>query len=153
MAYTRRTNQNKSFQFLKENWLFLLMGVFALPYVLRFFLSRKAVITSEEQKAEIKYLEAISGNATEQDKYIGDAATHQHKQIAREIYHHLGLAYSFYDPRHWTENDEDIFMLLKPFNPIPQGIFTAYYVISEGRNLKADLIKLLDSKYYSQLKF
>lgn len=152
MAYSR-SRKNSSFEFLKQNWVYILMGIFVLPYIFRMFLNRKTIIASEEQKAEIKYLEAIKGNENEQDKYMQDETTHQQRLIAKEIYHHLGFAYSWYDPRRWTENDEDIYLLLKGFNPIPKGIATAYFVYSAGRDLKADLIKLLDTKYYKLLKW
>lgn len=152
MAYSRN-RKNSSFEFLKQNWLYILMGVFVFPYVLRMFFNRKTIIASEEQKAELKYLEAIKGNQFDQDKYMADETTNQDRQIAKSIYHHLGYAYSWYDPRRWTENDEDVYLLLKNMQPIRKGVQVAYFVYSAGRNLKDDLLKVLDTKYYKLLKW
>lgn len=148
-----RKKTNKSLDILRDYWLHILIGLVVLPFAFRLILNRKAIITNAEQKAEIKYLETIQDNVQLQDEYMKEHTTHQQRLIAREIYHHLGYAYAWYDPRRWTENDKEIYLLLKDFAPIPKGIEIAYYTISAGRNLKNDLLRLLDRQYYNKLKW
>jgi hypothetical protein len=64
--------------------------------------------------------------------------------IARQLGIELGTAYPSYDPRHWTENDEtaEKLVLKVPKPLIPQLV--KQYASIYKRNLKDDLIKLLD---------
>lgn len=155
MAYYRKKRNSISggFDFLKQNWLFILIGIYVVPLVYKLIIGNKAKIMSADHEAEIKQLEAIQGNPELQDQYMNEATTHSQRQLARDIYHHTGFAYSWWDPRRWTENDEDIYLLLKDFAPIPNGLKIAYYTISAGRDMKADLLQVLDSNYYSKLKW
>lgn len=75
-------------------------------------------------------------------------------QIASQLAHHLGTAYSFYDPRHWTENDKEVYELLKNISQADFDIVRKLYfeVYAKGNSLSTDLSKMLDSKYYELLK-
>ena len=74
--------------------------------------------------------------------------------IASQVAHHLGTAYSVFDPRSWTENDKDVYDLLKDvikqdFKYISLLYFEVY---AKGRTLSTDLAKLLDKELYNKLK-
>lgn len=131
-------------------WILLF---FLIPYLYRWFQNFKLSMVEEDKRAEIEYYEHLKNDPLLQDELLHKEVGPTYTRIARELYHHLGYAYSWYDPRRWTENDEEIFRLLKGYSPIPKGIIQAYYVLSAGRDLRADLMALLDKKYYSQLRF
>ena len=74
--------------------------------------------------------------------------------IANAVSHHLGTQYAKYNPLHWTENDEQVFELIKPLSMAEFNVVSKLYneLYAKGRSLSSDLAKLLDSKYYEQLK-
>jgi len=69
--------------------------------------------------------------------------------------HHLGTAYPTYDPRHWTENDKEVYDILKVMTQSHFQIVSLLYhdVYAKGRTLSSDLAKLLDDEYYKLLPF
>jgi hypothetical protein len=75
------------------------------------------------------------------------------QRLAQELAHHLGTAYSWYNPRSWAENDEEIFKLLVAVSKNDFKVVEKLYnsVYAKGNDLRRDLAKLLDSKYYEQL--
>jgi hypothetical protein len=75
------------------------------------------------------------------------------KQITLEVAHHMGTAYSAYNPKSWTENDEEVYNLLVVLNKTELQIVSLLYfeVYAKGRNLRTDLAKNLDTKYYKKL--
>jgi len=74
---------------------------------------------------------------------------------AVELAHHLGTSYAIYDPRRWSENDKEAFLVLQSVNQADFDIISMLYfeVYAKGRTLLNDLAKFLDTKYYSQLNF
>lgn len=75
------------------------------------------------------------------------------QKVANEIAHHLGFKYAVVDPRRWTENDKEVFELLKTLSKTEVAQVSQLYsqVYARGRDLKSDLLKVLDSKLYEQL--
>ena len=75
------------------------------------------------------------------------------EHIARDLAHHLGTAYSWWHFKNWTENDETVFNIVRPLTrETLNAVGTLYFrVYAKGRDLKTDLAKLLDSKYYERL--
>lgn len=75
------------------------------------------------------------------------------QNIARELSIKLGFAYPVYDPRRWFEYDQDIYMLIRNLSKEQINAVSLVYfrVYAKGRDLKSDLAKYLDSKYYNQL--
>jgi hypothetical protein len=67
--------------------------------------------------------------------------------------HHLGTKYPSYDPRSWTENDKEVMKILrfqvKNFIHLEKIYFASS---APGRNLKNDVVKLLDSSELTELK-
>lgn len=75
------------------------------------------------------------------------------KKSAREIAHHLGTAYHWADPRYYSENDKEVYLLVSTLTQSEFDVISKLYfdVYAKGRNLSADLLKLLDTKYYKLL--
>lgn len=143
---------NKLKEWFKKYYPYMIL-IFVVPYLYRYFLNFKLKMISEDKRAELKYFDELKKDVVAQDEYLHSLVGPTYTQIARELLHHTGFAYSWYDPRRWTENDLEIYKLLKDFNPIPSGIVQAYYVLSAGRSLRSDLMSVLDTKYYSKLRF
>lgn len=75
-------------------------------------------------------------------------------KLARQLAHDLGTAYEWYDPRRWSENDQDVFNLMKGLTTSEREyIINAYSFVTSGRDLINDIYSLLDSKYLDQLNF
>jgi hypothetical protein len=74
--------------------------------------------------------------------------------ITQELGHHLGTIYPKYDPRYWTENDKEVFEILVCLTTYDIAIISNLYftVVAKGRDFRQDIIKLLDKKYYEQIK-
>jgi hypothetical protein len=72
-------------------------------------------------------------------------------EVARQLGMDMGTAYSWYDPRSATENDDDVKALLltvpKPLIPFVRSEYAKLY----NRNLQADLQKHLDD--YDEIRY
>lgn len=157
-----RRNTNKSplqgvADFFKEYWMLILGGMFVYPLLVRFFRSSEASDKLAEVNAQHLELEAINANPTTQtgalNAVTNDAAIHQ---AAKDLFHHLGYKYSWWDPRRWSENDEEAFMAITSVciaMKVPKELIDAYYIISSGRNLFDDCRESLDKIYFNQLKW
>ncbi len=73
--------------------------------------------------------------------------------IARQLGIDLGTAFPSYDPRSWTENDDDAVktVLKVPKTKMPE--FKKVYATLYKRDAQADLQKLLDSESWSEVKY
>lgn len=73
--------------------------------------------------------------------------------IAKQIGLDLGVAYPKYDPRRWTENDNEVMIsVLKVPKTLINKLVTDYASIYK-RNLKADLQELLDKDLYARVSY
>lgn len=142
----------KVMKFLKENWYVLLGIILVYPFITSYMRRQEAKDKVRATKDQLEALEVINSNpnllSQELQKITMDVTIHV---AAQEIYHHLGYAYAWYDPRRWTENDEAVFNILKQYAYIPDELIQCYFVVSKGRHLRSDLVKVLDDKYYNQL--
>ena len=76
--------------------------------------------------------------------------------ITKNIAHHLGFIYDWYDPRSWTENDLDCFnqfLKLKNRSELKLVVKLYFEVYAVGRNLQLDCQKVLDAKYYNRISW
>lgn len=146
--------ENKFLEFLKKYGLIILGIFFVYPYVVAYMRKKNLQDDLKEANDDKIRLEAINQNPQAQTAELNSVTTNTvFHNIAKDVYHHLGLGYSWWDPRRWTENDLDIYNILKSYNPIPTQIIDSYYIISSGNNLRNDLQRLLDARYYNLLKF
>lgn len=76
--------------------------------------------------------------------------------IAKNVAHHLGFIYEWWDPRRWTENDLAIYSEMRKMTTraqleqVKQLYFKVYAV---GRNLQDDCRAVLDSMYYNKINW
>lgn len=160
-AYGSLKNRNSSTQtdnsflgMIKRNWFVILLIFLAYPFIVAYMRRQEAKDKVRASKDELEALEIITANPQllndELNKITTDTAYHT---IASELFHHLGYAYSWYDPRRWTENDEAVYLLLKQFDFVPYELIQCYFIVSKGRHLRSDVMKVLDDKYYKLLNW
>jgi hypothetical protein len=130
--------------FLKKDWYLLIVIPLAIALLLKVLKVIKVKPKDSSAVAE-KVLNTAGVSASKRGNLI---------KIASGLAHHLGTAYAFYDPRHWSENDKQAYELLigisqTDFNSVSLLYFEVY---AKGNTLSTDLRKLLDSKYYELLK-
>jgi hypothetical protein len=77
------------------------------------------------------------------------------QKIAREVAQHLGTSYFWMNPRSWSENDKEVFELLKDLTQSEFDQVARLYnqVFAVGEDLKTDLAKLLDKEFKEKLSF
>lgn len=133
--YARNSQANLQWlKFLAKPILFVLFG-FGAVAGFKFWKWRKSKPVDIEKEA---------------DKITGSKEL---QNIARELAHHLGTKYFWLNFRNWTENDKEAFELVVNLS---QGEFDQVALLynqiyAVGNDLKADLIRLLDTKYKEQL--
>lgn len=133
----------KIIQFIKKNIWFLLglLGIISVLGLKWFKSKPKDKTTTGNQ--------LLTGfNLDEQQKI-------DYNKISRDLAHHLGTAYSPFNPKHWTENDEDVYNILKDLNSDDFEVISILYfeVYAKGRTLTTDLASLLDDEYYQLLNY
>lgn len=77
------------------------------------------------------------------------------KDRAQNLAHHLGTAYhgEWWNPRGWTENDKVAFEIVNELNRTDfNSVAKIYPFYADGNDLRNDLLKLLDSDYYEQIR-
>lgn len=94
-----------------------------------------------------------NGTADAELNSLGVNDNFDYKTTALNLAHHLGTAYSPYDPRSWSENDQEVYDIMKnltqaQFDVVAHLYFTVY---AKGKTLSADLARLLDSSLYEKL--
>lgn len=77
------------------------------------------------------------------------------QKIAMEVAHHLGTAYDWWHIRSFTENDKEVYLLLKDLSKAEfKAVSLLYFEIyAKGKNLDLDLARLLDKEFYIKLNF
>lgn len=135
---------------LKKHWMLALTLFVLLYFVLRFLLNsifnlNKTTNTKEETVADDILVKT--------DLPKNSDVFREYKDLANSLAHHLGTKYPWYDPRSLTENDEEVFNILRDLtNDDIEVIETLYFeVYTKNRNLRSDILRLLDKKYLQQL--
>jgi hypothetical protein len=75
------------------------------------------------------------------------------QKIARDLAHNLGTAYFFLHFRNWTENDKEVYDLLKDLTQAEFDQVSKLYnqVFAIGNDLKSDLNRLLDKEFKDKI--
>lgn len=145
---------NNVMEFLKRYWYVLVGIIVAFPYLIKYMREQERKDRSRATDEEIADLQNINKNPAALQEYLNQLTTNKtYQNEARDIYHHTGYAYPWYDPRSWTENDEAIFNILSKYNEIPFEITDCYFAISSGRIMRNDLQKVLRTSLYNQLNW
>jgi len=135
----------KIISLLKNYWYVLVL--FIIIVVAWFWWKKKGKIEPVDKDGDARDILAEKG-------IIETGAQNVYKALAAQIADALGTAYEYYDPRHWTEDDEKVYNLLYPlklheFEIVSDLYFKSY---AKGRSLSTDLANMLDKKLYSILK-
>lgn len=145
----KKNNNNLSMLSLAKIWVirYWVVILILLAALALFFKKKKKVEHPDEDKSN-QAARVLS------DKGIGVQQAAEYSLIASQVSHHLGTAYSAWDPRSWSENDKDVYNLLKDltkqdYKHVSQLYFEVY---AKGRTLSTDLAKLLDKDLYKKLK-
>lgn len=126
----------------KEYWYLPVFVVLLVVYLLK---KKKVEPENQDQEGSRILLEQGIKDIQAQNGY---------KSITAQIAKNLGTLYPKYDPRHWGENDEEVYNLMAPLGISEFRIVSDLYFenYAKGRSLSEDLAKLLDQKYYQLLK-
>ena len=130
---------------IKKNPIeFLIILSILLYSLLLFFLFRKKTPKTVTDEAD----EVL------QDLNLTPESERNYKNIALSVANNLGYTYSVFDPRHWTENDVQVYEAIKDLTAQQFNIVAEIYENSycKGRDLRMDLRNSLDNKYYKLLK-
>ena len=161
-------NENKAVTFVKTNWLFILGIIVIFPY-LRAFMQRMAVksqvddVTNDiDLNAQLNALDNPVLQETEADKILKNFPIATREKIKADVklfVHHIGINYSWYNPKSWTENDKEaVSILVKWVKFMPTFSQLYYSVYTKSRNLKTDFNSLIDNDqkqrmYAQQLRY
>jgi len=134
--------------FSTKIWIILI--VLALPYLFRYlynhlnkFLQQIKSIKQENLLNDPK-LQDNEANTITQNKRL--------HAIAEELTHHLGTAYSWYNPKSWTENDKEVYnLLIEGLFDLPVIGVLYRDVYTSGRSLRMDVNKYLDTTEKKEL--
>lgn len=112
------------------------------------YLKKKKVNPTSEDKEQ--HAEEILNDLRVRD----DSVKMHYKTVALQLAQNLGTAYSKFDPRYWSENDDKVYSLMLPLNQADFKIISDLYfqLYAKGNDLSEDLAKHLDSKLYALLK-
>lgn len=139
----------KLFTWLKQYWWVPIVGASTVVLTVKVFKLLKKRPQADETKANT----AIDNYQTSNGVKISAPRRAKLNKVASELAHHIGTAYSWWNPRSWTENDENIYNLLKPLDQQEFDVVKHlyFYVYTKGRSLLSDLVANLDEKYYKKL--
>ncbi|AGO48874.1 structural protein [Cellulophaga phage phi12a:1] len=133
----------KFMQLSKKYWYVLvILAALIAFWIYKIFKKKPTSQTEASDKILIK--EGVTFN---------DQAKRDLNNTAIQIAQHLGTSFPWYDPRSWSENDQDLFKIILPLSQKEFDLVAKLYfgVYAKGRDLRVDLANLLDAKYYEQL--
>lgn len=104
------------------------------------------------KKGVFDFLKSKKTDTEKAAKYTTADIAERARQIAMDLGTHKD--YSIWDPRSWTENDQAVYLNLSTMNVAQFQAASIVYknIYTKGRDLKTDLTKLLDTKYYNKIK-
>src|SRR5690606_8148407 len=93
--------------FLQKNWIVILGAIVAYPLIVRLMRMAEAKDKLAEVEAEKKELEVINASPETQTQELNNITSNTgYHEAAKNLAHHLGFIYPWYDYRRWSENDK-----------------------------------------------
>ncbi|WAC02503.1 hypothetical protein N7U66_01970 [Lacinutrix neustonica] len=131
----------KILNLIKKHFFVIIVIIIAISLGLFKFLKKKP---TDQNGVASGYLNDMNVPQNEHKDY---------NHVALNVAHHLGTAYSKFDPRHWTENDQEVYSLIKLLDQKGFDVVSSLYfnVYAKGNTLSSDLARLLDAEYYEKL--
>lgn len=149
------------FDLIQKYWIVILGLIFAIPVVLRYLKDSQVKNEINDTEEQIKLNQAANLDPIKQLVGLNKITTNPYYQnMARNLAHNLGTLYetrggffAFLNPRSWTENDTAVYNDLKQLiNSGQVKTVSDCYFFLTGKNLREDVIKLLDSELLAKLK-
>jgi hypothetical protein len=158
---TNVKNSNMGFLALIERYWLVLVGlIFATPVILRYLKDSQVNNETNDTQENIKLAVSQNLDPIKQQSELNKITNNPfYQNMARNLAHNLGTVYqarlgfwSFLDPRSWTENDQLIYDDLKLLKNSGQvkTVVSCYFFLT-GKNLREDVLKLLDSELLKKL--
>jgi hypothetical protein len=166
-------NNNKStidtiVDFVKINWMFIVGFILVWPWLRMYILkTQNGTEKAEEELAKDReYRENQNPSLRDlkiakvfeqygHSHYVSDseliAAAQKLSVDFGTAYSDTDSAWSFLDPRGWTENDAAAFDTLAKYPADYTLITEIYYIVTRSRDLGLDIQKFLDKEYIIQL--
>ncbi len=153
------TIKSKVSNFFREpkNYIYLALAVFTIFPLYRYIRAQNDKNKSQKQDLELEQKKRDMENPTSQivaaNKITPDARLHA---ITKNIAHHLGFIYPWWDVRSWSENDQDVyneFRKLRNRAELKLVIKLYFEVYAVGRSLQSDCLKVLDTEYYKRINW
>jgi len=167
---------NKSVQFLQQNWFFLILIAFALPYVVRYFKSQELLDqkqelnvaekknTAENAKANPNIINAKAKTINKKYPNLKPKDSERLKAVAAAVANALGTnvednhilfdgSVELFNVKAWSEDEASAVKALKTTTgtfPIVEDYY--YSLFTRSRNLKNDLHKYLSKSDISELR-
>jgi hypothetical protein len=147
--------------FLKNNWVIITIVLFGLPYAYRYYKTQFQLNDEQDLKLEKDKAWLANLSPTTQKSRADKITTSIELQaVAKKLASDLGTAYSdknsyfsWLNPKGWTENDESVLnTLLKYRNFFPTLERLYFECYSNSRNLRTDILELLDEKELIRLR-
>lgn len=147
----RRRRKNGVLGFLKDlNPKTIIAVLIALFGITFYFQWRKGQQEKDEKNNPDNYKEkadALKPSRTPQDLWD------RIKSSTMKLAHDLGVNYGWWNPLSWSENDKEVAQnLMYQVQNIDHLEKLYYEVYTDGRNLKNDVLKLLDKKQLEQVR-
>jgi predicted histidine transporter YuiF (NhaC family) len=164
MASVRKTSQNSVHSgflaLIEKYWLVLIGLIVAVPLLLRYMKDAQTSDTVNNVEENIKLNVSKNLDPVKQQSALNAITTSVfYQDMARNVAANLGTLYqvrggflSWLNPRTWTENDQLIYNDLKLLKNSGQvkTVSNCYFFLT-GKNLREDIIKLLDSELLAKL--
>lgn len=169
MAYNQKSKKKSSvgkaglsFEWLQQNWLFLLGSFLMFPYLLAYVKKAVAqkqiddVVINQNASNQLNALDNPSLQKSKVDKILVSWSPEMKNKITADVVafcQHLGVNYSWWSPKGWTENDEKAGVILAKW-VLNMSAFAQLYnqVYTQGRNLKTDFNGLLDEDIKARIR-
>lgn len=161
-TYTQSHSKKGDFvTLIKTNWILILGVIVGGPILYRYV--KEQLLLNKEQNEDIKAETQILLNQnplTRQQQADKITLDKNVQRSAENLAHHLGTKYSdagnwydIFNPRGWTENDNEVLTILQVQVRNIHLVERLYFeVYSKRRNLKDDVNKLLDKPQLEKLK-
>lgn len=150
------------FEFIKEYWYILAGLIVVIPYLFRFIRDQGIQDLAKQEEIDTKTNTIVNANPINEKvnrdnitKTISPTRAKIVQQVSHNVAHYLGFIYPWYDPRSWSEDDEQVYLEFKKITVSElQKVKELYYKVdAAGRNLEDDCRAVLDEKYFKLINW
>jgi hypothetical protein len=138
---------------IKKHYLVILGLIFAVPVIMRYLKDAQTKNNLNDAEEKIKGLKVINLSPVTQEAALNKISSNKVLQnIARNLKHHLGTGYNWWEYASWTENDNAAYLELKKIKqPKSMRAVVRMYFLLVQRSLYDDVKRLLDPELLAKL--